>query len=431
MKVNKDITELVNAGVINQETAERITEYYNSKSGSPQNKMLVVFGVLGAILVSLGIILILAHNWDQLSRGVKTVIAFIPLLTGQFICGYTLLRREDSMTWREAGSAFLFISIGACISLLGQIYNVPGNLGSFLLTWMLLCVPLIYVMRSSVASLLYLIGITWYACETGYWGHSTHESYLYWGLLLLELPYYYMLFRQKSESNFFTFHNWFIPLSVVIVLGTVAKDVGELIVVANVSLFAFFYEIGNTPFIREQKIRNNGYLVVGSLGTVITLLVMSFSFFWEDILDGSFLQKSIISSPEFFASALLTLAALSLLIYQKIKYKPFEIKPIEPVFILFVIIFWIGVYSNAQLVIILVNVLLLAVGIMTIREGAKQNHLGILNYGLLIVTGLVISRFFDTNINFVLKGILFVAVGFGFFFANYWMVKKRKVVSSQ
>jgi len=424
MKVRKEITELLNAGVITPEIADRMTQYYDSKAGPPQNKLVIVFGILGALLVSLGIILILAHNWDQLSSTAKTIIAFIPMILGQLICGFTILKNEDSVTWREAGSAFLFISIGACISLLGQIYNIPGDLGSFLLTWMLLCVPLIYVMKSSVASLLYLIGITWYACEVGYWGNSTSETYVYWGLLLLVLPYYYMLFRKHSESNFFTFLNWFIPLSVIIVLGTVAEDVEELMIIAYVSLFGLLYLIGNTPFIREQKIRNNGYLVLGSLGTVVMLLGLSFNFFWEELIDDPFVEENVFASPEFIAAVIITLAALVLLIYQKIKAGVFELKPIELIFILFIIIFLVGLSS--PLAVVLINLLVLAIGIMTIREGAKLNHFGILNYGLLIVTALIVCRFFDTDINFILKGILFVIVGIGFFFANYWMVNKKK-----
>lgn len=429
MKVRQEITELLNAGVITPETADRINQYYNSKTEPSSNKLIIVFGILGAILVSLGIILILAHNWDSLSRMVKTVIAFIPLVFGQAICGYTLLKKEESVTWRESGSAFLFFSVGACIGLLSQIYNVSGNLASYLFTWMLLCVPVIYVMRSSTASLLYIAGITWYACELGYWGNSTHESYMYWGMLLLVLPYYYMLFSKRSESNFFTFHNWFIPLSIVIVLGTVARDEGELMFIAYVSLFGLLYLIGNTPFIREQKIRNNGYLILGSLGTVGILLVLSFNFFWKDLIDKDFSETNIFSSIEFFVSALLSLAALGLLIYQKIKYKPFEIKPVELIFLLFIVVFIIGLYSPISVV--LINLLVLGAGLMTIREGTRENHLGILNYGLLIVTALVICRFFDTDISFVLKGILFVGVGLGFFFANYWMVKKKRVTSNE
>ena len=74
------------------------------------------------------------------------------------------------------------------------------------------------------------------------------------------------------------------------------------------------------------------------------------------------------------------------------------------------------------------GLLTLLVAILTIREGAIRNHFGILNYGLLIITGLIICRFFDINIDFVLKGFLFVLVGLGFFFANMWMMKKKKKV---
>ncbi len=425
MKLRKEISELLSAGVINQEIAENIENYYLTKAGPPQNKLVIVFGILGALLVSLGAILILAHNWDDLSRTTKTIIAFIPLVLGQAICFYALWKKENSTTWREGGSTFLIISIGACISLIGQIYNIPGALAPFLFTWALLSLPVVYVMKSSVASLLYLIGITFYACEVGYWGNYHSESYIYWGLLLLVLPHYFYLFKQRRDSNFFTFHNWFIPLSVIIVLGTIATEIEELMFVAYMSLFGLLYLIGNIPQLRDQKIRNNGYLVLGSLGTVALLLGLSFDWFWEELRTKDFSTEHWMSSPELIASVVITLIALILLAYQKMKQSPVTIKPAETVFILFIGIFLVGLTS--PFVTLWINLLILAIGIMTIREGARENHFGILNYGLLIISALIVCRFFDTDINFVLKGLLFVGVGCGFFFANYWMSNKRKV----
>jgi uncharacterized membrane protein len=428
MKLRNEVSELLSAGVINEETAGRIEQYYQDKAGPPQNKMVIVFGILGALLVGLGAVLILAHNWDNLSTFAKTIIAFVPLVLGQGICGYTLLKKQNSTTWREAGSTFLVISIGTCISLIGQIYNIPGSVSSFLLYWVLLALPVVYVMRSSVASLLYLIGITWYACEIGYWGNSTDESYVYWGLLLLILPHYYDLYRNKPESNFFTFHNWFIPLSVIATLGTVATEIEEVMFIAYISLFGLLYLIGNTPKLREQKIRNNGYLALGSLGTVALLLGLSFDWFWSDLRGKDFSTERWMSAPETIAAAILTLAALALLIYQKKNQKPLEIKPVETIFILFLVIFYIGLSS--PIVTVLINLMVLGISILTIREGARLNHFGILNYGLLIITALIMCRFFDTDLSFVLRGILFVAVGVGFFFANYWMGKRKVKVKS-
>ncbi len=111
MSIHNDISELVKADIITQETADKMFDYYKNKGSSSTNRLFIVFGILGAILVGLGIILIVAHNWDELSRGTKTFFAFLPLLAGQMLCGYTLMKRQDSIAWRESGSAFLFLQL--------------------------------------------------------------------------------------------------------------------------------------------------------------------------------------------------------------------------------------------------------------------------------------------------------------------------------
>ena len=424
VSILKDLSELIKAEVITQETADRIRDYYKNKSGSSTNRLFIVFGILGAILVGLGIILIIAHNWDELSRSTKTFFAFLPLLVGQILCGSVLLKKQDSIAWRESGTAFLFFSVGACISLISQIYNIPGNLSSFLLTWMLLCLPLIYIMKSSISSLLYLIGITYYAVQTSYWSYPSNESYLYWLLLLMALPHYYLLYKKKPESNFMIFHNWIIPLSVVISLGTVAKSTGDLLFIAYFNLFGLLYLVGNSGFFTRQKSRNSGYKILGSLGTIVLLLILSFDWFWEDLRRKDFQFNEIISTPEFLAVAITSLLGGGLFYLQHKNKALRDIKPIAPVFVLFIVTFILGLYSPYAVVFI--NLYVFAIGVLTIRDGAKQDHLGILNYGLLIITALVICRFFDTDLSFVIRGVLFVSVGIGFFASNYWMLKKRK-----
>lgn len=424
MSIIKDITELVKANVISQESADKIQDYYRNKEGQSSNRLFIIFGILGAILVGLGIILIIAHNWDQFSRTSKAFFAFFPLLVGQILCGFVLVKKQDSVAWRESGTAFLFFAVGASISLVSQIYNIPGNLSSFLLTWMLLCLPLIYVMKSSIASLLYLIGITYYAGENSYWSYPSSESYIYWILLLIALPYYYLLYKKKPQSNFMIFHNWLIPLSIVITLGTVAKRTEELMFIAYFSLFGFLYLVGNLEFFKQKRPRDNGYLTLGLLGTISLLLTLSFDWFWKNLRTQNFQFNEVIASPEFFASAIISLLAGGLFYLQRKNKSLNDIKPIEPVFILFIITFIIGLSS--PLSVVLINLLIFAIGILTIRNGAKLNHLGILNYGLLIITALVVCRFFDTDLSFVTRGILFISLGIGFFATNYWVLKKKE-----
>lgn len=425
MSILKELDELISNQIITKETAQNIESYFNLKKSNSSNKLFIVFGILGAILVGLGIILILAHNWDNLSTPIKTTLAFFPLVIGQIICGYTLLKKPESITWRESSSAFLFFAVGSSMALISQIYNIPGNISTFTLTWMLLCLPLVYLLNSSVTSLLYLIGITYYACEIGYWGYPREESITYWLLLIGILPHYYKLFTKRPESNFMIFHSWFIPLSITICLGTVAINYSELLFIAYFSLFGIFSFLGDSSFFQNKNLRNNSYKIIGSLGTIIALLIVSFNWYWEDLINLDLQFNSINDFAEIIASIILSSVALWLFIkhFKSSYFKKNTL--IEIVFIIFILTFLIGL-ANSVLPKIIINLLIFGIGILNIRKGTQQNHLGILNYGLLIITTLVICRFFDTDLSFVLRGLLFVAVGIGFFAANYWLLKKRK-----
>ena len=144
MDLLKELPELVKAKVISEETADRIRAYYRKDENSGTNRLFIVFGILGAILVGLGIILIVANNWDEFSRSFKTIIAFAPLILGQMVCGWVLVKKSASTAWREGSAAFLFFAGGACIALVGQIYHIPGDTRAFMMTWMLLSLPLVY-----------------------------------------------------------------------------------------------------------------------------------------------------------------------------------------------------------------------------------------------------------------------------------------------
>jgi uncharacterized membrane protein len=428
MSINKDIQELIDAEIITRETADRIQQYYAGKVGNTQRKLIIAFGILGAVLVGLGIILILAHNWDELARSTKTVLAFIPLIIGQVFCGLTLAKYNDSSAWREASSTFLFFAVGASISLVSQIYHIVGELSDFMFIWSALALPIIYIMRSSMASLLYICAITFYGDQVGYWTNSGAENYTYWLLLLAAAPYYYLILRDKPNSNFTIYHHWFIPLSVINILGTVAYQNDAIMYVSYMSLFGTLYIIGNSNYFSEKKFFVNAPKILGSLGTVIIALILSFNWFWKELISKEF-SSNVFISPEFIVAVVLSLIGIILFSIQSRKKQILPFVALEIVFILFIIIFILGIYLPYSQ--ILINLLVFGIGILYILEGAKKDHLGVLNYGLLIITALIICRFFDSEISFITRGILFVLVGAGFFFANVRMLKKRRVPNEQ
>ena len=428
MNIRKELPKLVNADVISQETANKIINYYTIKSEQSSNRLQLVFGVLGVVLIGLGVILILAHNWDELSRPQKTAIAFLPLVAGQLLCGFIYLKKPDNITWKEGSGLFLFFSVGATLSMVSQTYNIPGNLGPFLLTWMILSLPLIYVMKSSFVSLFYITGITWFACETGYWSYPTEHPTLYWILLAGVLPYYYLLAKNHPQSNITGFHHWFIPLSVTIALGTNASSAPELMVAAYFSLFGLYYLTGISSYFSGQDLIRNGYKITGTVGMIILLLALSFSEFWDHLSRTNFLSNEIITAPELYATLIITALSVWLFTTHQKGRNLRDIKPLSIAFIPFLALFTYGLlYPGAE---ILINLMVFLIGILMILDGAKQNSLRALNFGMTILVALIICRFFDFQFSFVARGLLFVLAGAGFIAANYWMLKIRGVNES-
>src|SRR5690606_21523317 len=121
-------------------------QYYRNKSGQAHSRLFIVFGIFGAILIGLGIILIIAHNWDEFTRPVKTMFSVLPLVVGRACCVYPFLDNNVSVAWRESASVFRFCAVGSCISLISQVYQIPGDISSFILTRLLLCLPAVYLM---------------------------------------------------------------------------------------------------------------------------------------------------------------------------------------------------------------------------------------------------------------------------------------------
>jgi uncharacterized membrane protein len=415
----KELSELVEQQVISHDTAERIRQHYSKKQqpDSP-SRIVIIFGILGALLTGLGIILIIAHNWDQFAKTHKLGVAFLPLLISQALCAYALIKKKESRVWREATSVLLITSIAAAISITSQVYHLHGSLDRFLLAWMLLSVPVMYIMQSGMAAILVIVGITWYGVVSSTARFSLHISWNYWGLLVAILPFYFLQVK-KIGKNFFYFSSWLIPISAAICLIMFAEQAEEYMLITYMSLFCLFILIGQTSLLSEHKLVTNGFLIIGSLGTIAMLLIGTFDELWREI------SGALTAEDEWYAAAGVSLLTTVLLVMQIVRRGMRTVNPKAYLYLLYIGLFFYAPYSPTATQ-IAANVLLLVIAIVTIRQGAQDDRLLILNYGLLIIAALVTCRFFDTQMTFVLRGVLFIAVGIGFFAANYWMMKRRK-----
>lgn len=425
MSLLKDLPELISANIITSDTARLITDYYQKKHVTSPNRQLLIFGILGAILTGTGVMFIVANQWDQFSQFAKTTCAFLLLIIPQLFCVYVLLKKTEKVVWREIAALLLFFAVGANISLVSQIYNINGDASTFLMTWMILTAPLIYLLDSSALSLAYLFMSMVYGLTARNNVAFPNEEYLFWILFMLPLPRYFQLFRKTQASTMLILHHWMIPFVLTQTLVILAHQAHMLMHPAYIFLFALFYFIGQRPFFKNRPLLHNGYLIFGFAGTLVSLLVMSFKATWKGLERDVYQFSNLIITPEFIGCLILFALATILLYRQNHRKKWTEWKLMDVTYILFLILFLAGAHATT-LSVILINLLIFVYGLTLLKEGAKQTHLGVINLGMLIIALLVICRSFDSDLTFVVKGILFVLVGIGFFAANWLMIKKRK-----
>jgi len=123
------------------------------------------------------------------------------------------------------------------------------------------------------------------------------------------IPYYIKLQKQRSQSNIAGVLNWLLPLSPVIVLGTFTNG-DTLAFIMYIGFFGLLYNIGQLPLFRRQKLRRNGHAIIGSLGTIFLLTVLTFEWFWKDSIKESHSQVEVLMTAVLFLAGTAVLGYL-------------------------------------------------------------------------------------------------------------------------
>jgi hypothetical protein len=79
---------------------------------------------------------------------------------------------------------------------------------------------------------------------------------------------------------------------------------------------------------------------------------------------------------------------------------------------------------------LLFNGYLFLLGIWTLAQGVVSRRLGTINGGMVILIVLILTRFFDSDLSLVTKGIVFILLGAAFMIVNLAHLRRRKAVQS-
>ncbi len=419
-----DLEELVHAGILNQPTAEAIHQYYLFKKGDEQSSRLTyIISIAGVVLVSLGLILIIGYNWDQIPKLIKLIVAFIPLFIGYALGVYTLLKRPNENLWNEISAVAILFGIGIAMALISQIYNIESQLSDFLKWWLILSIPLIYIFKAGFCSLLIWGGITWFLTATT---GKINLPHTLWSLLFIvsgSIPYFLEIRKPKLQLAW-SWHHWLIPFVLIIFTFSLAPySCNRMRVIHFLGLFFIFNWFRNLDILKE-KLWVQAYYVYAFIGVWVLAFVYSFKGFWSsvdhgfgDCFNGSGLVISLTFMGLFLLALIDSFRKKSLQFSDLLDFK----------WMIFILILLTVLGSEAlNLSRLAANILILTGSGLTIYRGIKEEKLGKLNLGLVILAIWIICRFFETDISFVWRGVIFIALGILCFYLNSSLLKRKK-----
>jgi len=426
-----ELPQWVAQGVLTSAAADRLRAHYGPvEPARPARLAVVVFGIFGALLIGAGVILMLAHNWEQLSRPMRASLSFLPLVVAQGLAAWALVRRPTSLAWREGVSALVFLMIGASISLVAQTYNISGDLPRFLLTWSLLGLPLVFLFDALVPALLYLWGISEWACCQRFDGDAGFAA-AYWVLAALLLPQLARWLRAGRYQVRPTLLLWAVCVSVTVAAGvTVEHVVPGLWIILYAGLFSLMLLVGEFWFNGVDGFWSRPLRHFGSAGVLVLAFVLTFKepwrevgwYHWRDVHSQFVLWRAV---SDGIISGLLPLCALILLAMTVRRRTPLGL-----ILGSIPIVATVG-YSISSLTEThatsagLFDLYLFAVGLWLLVTGMRIAKQGQMNVGLLVLMALVLARFFDSDLSFLLRGLVFIALGIAFLVANVVILRRK------
>jgi len=425
----------VASGAITSENARAIERYYENDRPRT-NFAFVILATLGSALVAAGIILLIAHNWDDLSRATRTAIAFLPLLMAQALVVFTLMRRDESRSWREAAAIFDVAAVATAISLIGQTYQLQGTFSDFMRTWLLLSIAIVYLLRTTLGAIAYVLGcVVWLFAGWGMFSPEGNPMF-FWFLMVLVIPYVAIRFRLDRDSR---------ETAILVIILALASlfGVGATADFANANVGALAYAgiataiyLCGMIFFPQPAGRLHPLAVVGGIAIGVVTIVLSFESNWHMTYRVASVPRDSAANLAVAVELLFPIASVCLVGFDLLRRRAAFSFSAALLPIVAAIAWAISKLcelpddkwqstSCSFAAATVMNCYGLLLGIDILARGIRTNSIARANFGLLLIAALAICRFFDSDLSFVARGVGFIIVGLGFLVANLLLFKRR------
>jgi len=418
----QELPILENKGILSAESRQRLDDYYSNQVESRVHWAAILCAGLGALLIGGGIILLFAHNWEDLSRTARAVLSFCPLAIAVVLSALAIRRGGTGLC--ESAGIFHSLAVGACIALIGQTYHLPSNTPGFLLVWALLVLPLIFLLPSTGAYLFYITLIcSWSGAAQDEYGQALG----FWLLLIPAVIHVVRLIRREAHEGLVSL--WGLILMLPIALGIVLeRTVPGLWIIS----YACFYSLSGLLGLRLSPTESgwrNPLQTVGLAGITGLTYIFTWQNMWHDIgwsntrHDGNYQEWGIWFDSAITLGLALAWALTAVKTLQR-NSLPSLILCSFP--LLACAAFFFASTSEGEIInTLLFNAYMLALGLALLAQGCRSTQLRQVNYGMAVLGLLLITRFFDSDFGFLARGLVFILMGSCFLATNLIIARKK------
>jgi uncharacterized membrane protein len=384
-------------GMIRPDQAEALLAHYGLMAGETEktlrrSRFVTILAVLGVVLIGIGVILMVGANWQEIPKLGRLGILVLATLAC-YISGYRMA--YQSQTYPKVGMALLLLGSliwGAGIFLIGQMYQAGGEGGekNAVLYWFIGVAPLAYILLSplhltlslALGTIWFIMGLTTIANVPA---HAHMLPFLLLGVALYSLGHLHSLWPKAERLN--------LPY----------RWLGLVYVFAALYAFSFkdlwyesYYSASGAEY-SHLWVWLGPILAIGAMVTIGMTLT-------RDHRDRTSIHESL---------ALFFLLALGA-----------GILAAGPALC---VVTHVGAYSSGNIgAAAFFNLVLLAAEIGVIALGWARGEAGLVNFGILVFSLQVFTRYFDLLGTMFSGGLMFIGAGLLLVVGGFLMERSRR-----
>lgn len=434
--LEKELPSWVKEGLVSEGSAQALLQRYEGEKASSRSSGMA-FSLLGFALVGLGIISILAYNWDELGHVERTLLAVLLLAGAQVFAFWVRRYRFDDAALREGSGIFWFLMTGASLAIIGQTYHLGGSMLDFLSMWLLLGFGIAWVLLSSGAAFFQIVLWTfvWLGSrgEIGRVFFSEHSFLSPWMLALLALGwlgFYALQYHKARNANATLLLSWALAVCLLVLfVSEVLISTYSMHTLRSLSLlcalfFALYYLAGTVYFSWGEKSWQRPFERIGKLGALLLVLAH------VSLSTHTWLSRVDLDSGDtnhLLGWFLMLLFGVLVVVWMsKEKRVPAEVLiGATPLIILGDTIFHNAPYTAM----LFVNVSVILGASWMIFCGAKEVKIGLINQGMIIIALVIWIHFFNAHFDLVAKGMAFIVTGILFLSLNAFLKRRFRGVA--